>query len=358
MLGPLVRILLQLAPLIFCTMIAKAEEEVDATVRDEKERALWVGYVFRREDQGPRIQQLDIPVTRTPVYLVPHGQIVRPLVSLKVTHPLPSGESLSVNGVKLKTEPKPGSDLQQGSIFVYLNSTISDILIERKDATGSVLETESVYVFAPEARGLQVTSPFRSVFFKIGTAWLFYGQSSYGTFAASSLSVGLNYQSPEKGQEWGLLGDFDLTVLTYESSPEDLNPQFFEGLLGVTKKSRWMASPMWRSRWVFAVNTIGVYAFGSPFGFSGLYGPTVGYKSEYYLNNQSSLGLDVYYSLYSDLAISFRDDRTYEIEGSFHYRSENLNKYVFNVSYSNSEFSAGSERIQFELLLFSLKFSL
>ncbi|MEO0337356.1 MAG: hypothetical protein AAF202_13250, partial [Pseudomonadota bacterium] len=63
---------------------ALGEEETDVTVRDEKERALWVGYVFRREDRGPRIKDLDVPVTRTPVYLVPHGQIVRPLVNIKI----------------------------------------------------------------------------------------------------------------------------------------------------------------------------------------------------------------------------------------------------------------------------------
>ncbi|NQY99372.1 MAG: hypothetical protein HRT45_01725 [Bdellovibrionales bacterium] len=334
------------------------EEETDVTVRDEKERALWVGYVFRREDQGPRVKDLDIPVTRTPVYLVPHGQIVRPLVNIKVTHPLGEGRTLFVNGVKLNTEQKPGTELQRGSLYVYLNSTISDIRVELKNAESKVVESESIYVFAPEARGLQVTSPFRSLFFKVGTAWLFYGQSSYGTFSANSLSLGLHYQSPERGQTWGLLGDADLTLFTYDSSPEDLNPQFYEAIFGVTKKSQLIKSPLWRSRWVFAANTVGVVAFGSPFGFSGLYGPTVGYKTEYYLNNKSSLGFDFYYTLYSELAITFQDDRTYELEGSFHYRTDTLNQYVFNVSYSNSEFAAGSERIELELLLFSFEFSL
>lgn len=346
---------------LFCLTIVilspstKGQEVVDEELREQvlqTQRALWFAHVLRQDKSGKVIKDLKIEITKIPVYLMARGNKVRPLVMVKMTYPEEQGELLVQPNVPLRKTKAPNERI----LYAYLRSPVSEVPLIVKKKNGNP-EKETLYLFAPEARQFKIENPFKTTFLKLGMAWAFYEQTSYGTFVSRSLAIGLRYLSPEKGQRWGLLGDIDLTVFTYDSSPEKLNPQFWEGLLAATMKYKVFKGPKWRSRIFLGVNTIGVYDHGSPFGFSGLYGPTLGIRSEFYVNGRTSLGFEGYYSGYSAEALKFRD-RTVKLGGFLSFHRDNLSQWIIGTSYSSSVFTAGTEAIDHEAILLNMGMSL
>lgn len=343
---------------LLCVLIipqTKGQVAIDEDLKEkvlQTQKALWFAHILRQTKTDQVIKNLKIEITKVPVYLMARGTYVRPLVMVKMKYPKEQGELLIQPNVPLRKTEVEGEYV----LYAYLRSPISEIpLVVKKP--NSPPEKEVLYLFAPEARQFRIQNPFKTTFFKLGMAWAFYQQSSYGTFVSSSLQIGLRYLSPEKGKRLGLLGDFDLTVFTYDSSPEDLNPQFWEGLLAGTLKYKIFSSPRWRSRILAGVNSIGVFDHGSPFGFSGLYGPTVGLRSEYYVNGRTSLAFEAAYSFYSLEAFLFRD-RTVKLAGFASFHRDNLSQWILGTSYSSSVVQVGNEAIDHETILLNLGFSL
>lgn len=333
----------------------KGQEVVDEELREQvlkTQRALWFAHVLRQEKTGVLIKDLKIEIEKVPVYLMARGNKVRPLVMVKMTYPEEQGELMVRPNVPLRKTKVPNERI----LYAYLKSPVSEVPLVVKKKNGEP-EKETLYLFAPEARQFKIENPFKTTFLKLGMAWAFYQQTSYGTFVSSSMQIGLKYMSPEKGQRWGILGDIDLTVFTFDSSPEDLNPQFWEGLLAATMKYKVFKGPRWRSRILGGVNTIGVYDHGSPFGFSGLYGPTLGLRSEYYVNGRTSLAFEGYISGYSTEIIQFQD-RTVKVGGYLSFHRDNLSQWIVGASYSSSVFTVGTEAIDHETILLNVGFSL
>lgn len=349
--------------LIFTTVLfnsSKANAATDKkleTLQQEEitipsRRALWLAYILRDKPEETRIPDLEVVGEKTPVYLVPQGNSFRPLVKLTFKYAKEKG-ALFIN----KKEPiRELNSNGEYVVYAYLQSRISTLTLTAKQQDGST-KTETFYLFAPEAREYKTSSLLNSISFTLGHSFLVYRQSSFGTFVSQSLLVGARYLSPETGRRLGLYGDAYLSVYTYASSPIDSSPQLFEGRAGGSYSLKLTSKPKERSRLNLGVSTVNVYSFSSPFGFSGLFGPELGFRSEYYQNAKNSYAFEFSFTPY-EWGGEILDERSIKITTYLNRNLDNLRRMQLGMSYSSHRFSADTEDVNIDLLslFFSLSF--
>ncbi|MCB0422259.1 MAG: hypothetical protein KDD61_14775 [Bdellovibrionales bacterium] len=303
------------------------------------QQAIWVAHILRQKPQDKKIVELDFKSIQIPVFLLPHGESFRPLVKLLPVYKKPGWKLYVGKNVPVKES----GDTGEYYVYAYLNSRISEIDFFAKNESGDIIK-EKVYIFAPEARQFKQTSAIKSMSFDIGFSRLYYEQTTFGVFTASSLLLGIGYVSPDDGKKWGWLADFDMTVMTFASDPLDHNPQYYEGLLAVSYAKKIFKNPRWRSRIIAGVGTSGLISHGSPFGYSGLAGLDVGLKSEFYKNRTESYIFEGHYMTYD--GISLTADRALNIEGKWRFNFENTRQMVVGLKYSSHKFQVSFEEIE------------
>jgi hypothetical protein len=307
----------------------------------QTQKAIWLCHVLRKKVSENYISELDFIHTKVPVFMMPVGENMRPLVKLQLKFDKPGwelfvGEKIPVQ----KTE-----DPKVFFVYAYLNSRVSQVFLEARNSDGDKIQ-ETVFLFAPEAREYQMSSPFNTLIFKLGYGNLIYEQTSYGVFNGKSLLIGANYISPETGKKLGFLGDFQISFFSFDSEPEDYNPQYYEADLLLTYSVPLFKSPLIRSRIYGGVSTVGMYSHGSPFGFSNLYGPSFGIRSEYYVDKDRSYSGDLSYVSYDKISID--QDRAFKLKLSWNYNLSTQRKFVFSLNYSNHSFVSGFEFVEAE----------
>ncbi|MCB9025286.1 MAG: hypothetical protein H6625_03140 [Bdellovibrionaceae bacterium] len=315
------------------------------------QQAIWLCHILREKKQESRISNMEFKLTKIPVFMVPKEDAIRPLVKLQIKFEKPGWELFVDDKIPVKKTDDPNIFL----VYAYLNSRISEVTFKAKNKDDGSVESEIVYLFAPEAREYKMVSPLESVIFTLGLGNLIYEQTSFGVFNGNSLLLGVEYLTPEKGSHWGLLSRFHITFLTFESEPLDHNPQFYEGDLLATYNSKVIPSPRWRSRWLGGLSTVGLISQGSPFGFSNLYGPSFGFRTEYYKNRDESYSIQFNYVTYDK--ISLDQDRALKVKLSWHNNLSNLRQMQTQILYSNNTFTSGFEEVIAELWGLSLGLS-
>lgn len=313
------------------------------------QKALWFCHILRQKGDSPTIAGLTFKSLKIPVFLIPKDSSVRPLVKLKMQYDRDDWELFIGESQPLKSET-PGSLVT----YAFLNSRISTIKLTAKNKNGEKQE-ETVYLFAPEAREYKMVSPFNNLMFTVGAANLIYEQTSFGVFNSKSLLLGTSYISPEKGHRWGFLGDFIISFFTFQSEPLDLNPQFYTGQLSTTYNLKIFKSPRWRSRIIVGAELSGLSSKGSPFGFSNLYGPRLGLRSEFFMSGSESYSFEVYYATYEGLSLD--QDRALGLKLSFHNNFADLRQVQYQFTYSNQAFTSDIEQVELDFLSLSTSFS-
>lgn len=329
----------------------KIEEEENSNSKssEDKERltksrkALWVAHVLRQKTEGKSLKNLELVSDRLPVYLVPQGESFRPLVKLRLNYNRP-GWQLYLSD---KDPVRKSNNNNEYTVYAYLRSRISTITMTTVGPSNEI-ESETFYMFAPEAREYKMVSIFDSVLFTVGHTYLVYRQTTFGTFVSQSLLVGAKFISPEKGYDWGYFADASMSVFTYTSSPSKESPQFFDARAGASYLVKVFDDPKYRSRFTLGASTINLFSFGSPFGFSGLYGPNMGFRTEFYMNANHSYAAELQLAPYE--FADFLTERTIKISFDFNKNLNNLRRGQIGLSYANHYFSSGSERIRSDQL--------
>ncbi len=339
------------------------DEEKEIQVKEEKlaspgelnksKKAIWLAHILRDRGSKNKIQNLLVSPYQVPVFLVPSEKSFKPLVKLQFRYNRPGWGLYDIYGKSLSK----GEAKDSQYVYAYLKSRIStiDILAVSPD---NQTEKERIYLFAPEAREFTTVSIFDSVLFSLGHAYLEYKQSSSGftKYTSQSLLLGARYLSPEKGKRIGYFGEFFTTVHTYESSPIDRSSNFLEARVGATYSAKVFKNPRSRSRVTFGLNTINLYSLGGGLGFSGLFGPNIGLRTEYYKSSRDSIATELQYTNY-EIAKPF-SERSIKVSVDYNRALKNLRKAQIGFSFSSNEFSEGLEEISANLLsvYFSLSF--
>lgn len=336
----------------------KISQDKDIISKDEKpqkllksQKLLWVAHVLRDKGANQKLDGLEIVADQVPVYLVPQEENFRPLVKLKLNYNKPGWSLFLSDKEPIRKSNESGEHL----VYAYLRSRISTMVITAVGPNRKT-ESETLYLFAPEAREYKMASVFDSVLFSLGHSFLVYRQTSFGTFVSQSLLLGAKYISPEKGYRLGYFADTYVTAYTYSSSPIKESPQFFEARAGLSYLVKLIKDPRYRSRFTLGVSTVNLFSFGSPFGFSGLYGANYGIRTEFYRSAKNSYAGEFQIAPYD------YDDplgqRTLKLSLDWNYNLSNLRRAQYGLSYTNHLFTDGNEKINSDQLnlYFSLSF--
>lgn len=313
-------------------------------------KMLWVAHLLREKKSKKVITNLNIEVNQLPVYLVPQGDLLKPLVQFKLSYLRP-GWKLYLDG----KEAVRVTDVLTGEhgMTAYLKSRTSTVELSAVGPNGET-ETETLFIFAPEAREYKMGSLLDSILFTIGHSYLAYRQTSFGTFVSQALLVGAKYISPENGKKLRYFGDGFLTIYTYTSSPIKENPQFFEARGGVSYLVNLSPNPQYRTRFTLGVSTINLFSLGSPFGFSGLYGMNLGVRTEFYESAQKSYSGEFQITPYDG---NLFEQRSIKLSVFYTKNLESLRRLQYGISYSNHQFSEGSEKVNADQINLSASLS-
>ncbi len=336
---------------------SRAPKKSKEVIKEERrikrsQRAMWIAHVLREKNKSKRIKELDIELLKVPVFLVPRAESFRPLVKLKFKFKKEGWGLVDAEGSPLR-KVKDKND--EYLIYAYLNSRVSTVELTALGPDKAELK-ETVYLFAPEAREFKTTSVFSSIQYFAGHTYLVYRQASSGRFVSQSLLLGVKYLSPEKGRKRGYLADLSSTVYTYSASPVQRTFNFLEGRVAATHKIKLFKDPKYRTRLSAGLGTINLFSLGSAVGFSGLYGPNFGVRTEYYESGVNSYSFEFQFMPYE-----FKDplsERTLKLAFEWTKNLDNLRLAQLGLSYSNHSFVSGVDQVDADLLsiYFSLSF--
>lgn len=311
-------------------------------------RAAWFAHPLRIKYQD-RIDGLYIDSEKLPVFLVPTDKNIRPMVQLKLRYDregwqLFDGEKQSLKKTSVENEYL---------LYAFLNSKLSTVQFYAL-GPNEELEEEKLYVYSPEAKELKTKSIFNSLILSAGYSYIDYRQSSFGTFITNSLFFGLNYSSPFKGRRLGYYGDLSSTIYTFFSSPIREPTSFLDGRLGLSYSAKVFKDFRYKSDFRLGVSSFNYFTFGRDFGFTGLFGPDLGFKTEFFRNGSESYILNL-----SFVPFDFEnvlDERAIRIEFYRNMNLKNLRKAQIGFEYSNTAFQFEIESI--DVHFFGLKFGL
>ena len=317
---------------------------------DSHKRAAWKAYPLRVKAQD-RLDGLSVTDLNLPVFLTPigNGDNFRPLVQLNLGFSrkgwsLYDGEKQKIKETSVKNKYK---------IYAFLNSRLSTVQVYALGPNDE-LEEEKIYIFSPEAREFKTKSIFHSLIVSSGYSYLRYRQFSFGTFITHSLFFGLNYQSPLKKSKFGYFGDLSSTLYTFDSSPIREPSHFLDVRLGLTYPVKVFKNVRYRSHFRLGASSLNFFTFGRDFGFTGLFGPNLGFRTEYFVNGASSYMFNLSYAPY-EFSRPLKE-RSLRFEVYKNLNLKNLRRARFGVEFSNSAFSFENESIEMNNL--TLKFGM
>ena len=316
----------------------------------KSQKAMWIAHVLREKKENKKISKLDVVQTKVPVFLVPQNESFRPLVKLTFKHSEEGVKLLDANRLPIRYS----EDTKNYTLYAYLTSRVNTVKIVAQ-GPGTEKKEETLYLFAPEAREFKTVNVFDSIQFTLGHTYLEYEQTTLGKYTSQSLMVGAKYLSPEKGLRLGYFAEAFSTIYAYTASPINESAQFLEARAGVTYAKKLFENPKYRSRFSFGVSTINLFSLAD-LGFSGLFGPNLGVRTEYFKSGKNSFAIDLHYTPYEvgDLL----GERSVKVSLDWNRNLNNLRRAQFGLSYSDHSFTSGFESLESRLLsvYYSLSF--
>lgn len=287
------RILVILLALTSC-LKASATDDSEQRPPDKSkvQKTLWEANVLReRNPEAPRIANLFFPVTKIPVMLVPRSDGLRPLVEINGLYRRPGWSLFYANGIPLAIAADDGGF----KIFAYLNAKINEVSLIAKGPNGEV-ESERVFVFAPNAQEFRLMSPFDSVVLNIGLSHLNYMQSGEGNFRSVTGLISAQYNKPETESRFGFLSRADLTVLTFDSTPIDRSPQLLQAYINGSYRFFKERDRQLQAHVLLGPSYWTMFSRGSPFGFSNLVALGFGVRLRYATSAKTAWNFEFRYA--------------------------------------------------------------
>lgn len=313
----------------------------DETAILKSQKAIWIAHVLREKKEDKVLSGLEVVQEKVPVFLVPKGDEFRPLV--KLTFKYNGGQEVKLQDATrqlLRFNPATGTY----TLYAYLSSHVNSVRITAVPERGE-RKSETLYIFAPEAREFKSVNLFDSIQFVLGHNQLTYRQTSaaFDEYKAQSLLLGIKYLSPENGKKLGYFADLHATVLAYSAEPIDDSAQFLEGRLGLSYSTKIFKNPRFRSRILFGLRTINLFSLAD-LGFTGLWGVNVGLKSEFFKSGKNSFAYELEYTPY-DFGDPLRE-RTLKAGLEWNRNLNNIRRMQLGLSYSDNSFTDGLEKIR------------
>jgi hypothetical protein len=342
----LIAILVVMQPV--CSLAQSEQEKVKTQAPPKK--MSWVAHILRQKEKE-QIPEIQVKPEVLPVYLVPHKDDLRPLVEVIFVTTNDKNDYFTAGDRPIKKRAP-----NEYSVFAFLNSQISELLIVSRNRDSGEKKEEIVYIFAPESQEFQVVSPWSALSASAGLAFLTYDQSLYGVLQMRSAVVSLQYLSPETNSRWGIASQIDLTVATYSSKPIDVNPQLIQGEMLASYRLRVNEASRWRHSLLLGMNYLSLESNGSQFGFSALISPSIGWKSKQYLTTTSSLIYEARINTYEDFSLFTR--RGAQVSATWSQQLKSLRRRDVSIGYMSSKFQSNQRDVSVDFLTFKLGFSI
>ncbi len=245
------------------------------------QRTVWVAHVLRRKSNEFLIKNFSLTESRLPIVLVAKKDELRPTVTIR--------GKFERQGWKLLIEGATPVVFDEGkttfSIHAHLKGRINKMNLTAVGPNGE-RENEALYIYAPEAMEFKVVNAWDQILLSVGTSFLSYAQKGFGEYRSISGLLSARYNSPEKKltaesdlySRIGLIANMDLTVLTLIASPVDRGPQLLEAKLDGTYQFDPDPYGRVQNQLLVGASYITMFNYGSPFGFSNLLAPEIGWR--------------------------------------------------------------------------------
>jgi hypothetical protein len=302
----------------------------------------WKAHVVRSQLADQQIPGLRLKDSELAIALVDRDGVMRPTSSVQFQV---AGRSwkvfvASTDGIELAAD-------QDGwyTVTIHLNGKVNqlDLVAQRQSGSGVQTVRERVFVYAPEAMEFQVIRPSQRLQLTSAMAFLSYSQSGFGEFQSLAINLGLKYQNPSVWERLGLVAALDLTTLTLIASPINQSPQYLDARGDV---SVLVARTQDESLLHFALAGLTVahlFPNGSPFGFSALVAPAIGYQLTRAKPNLPEDRFDIRYTFLGSGSL-FSGQQTVSLGAQRAWRSADARFIEAGFEMSSTQFQA-SERV-------------
>ena len=237
-----------------------------------KQKTVWVAHLLRRKSPKNVITSMDLSETNLPVFLITRKDEIQPNITVNGTFNKP-GAKLFAQGTELDVD----SETHEFEVTMRLRGKLNECTLTAVTPDG-IKETETIYIYAPEAMQFQVVSPWDRLVLSAGGAFLSYRQSGYGEYQSIGAKLGVRYTSPERVSRWGIYGNLDATVFTFASSPTARGPQLLEAKADATLKFG-PKTDRWQKQALAGLSYLTMFSNGSSFGFANLTAPEFGIRA-------------------------------------------------------------------------------
>ncbi len=329
----------------------KVQELSPPLEKQEVPSKVWLAHILRQKKSGPTIPFLNFKTQKVPVTLVPKNGTLQAMISLEGL--------LERVGWSLSLEPRVQLLEEKGrrdfSIHLFITSRINEFTLIVKNSKGEELK-EKVFVFAPEANEYLQVSPWNSVMLSAGVAGLGYYQTDFGVYRALVTLLSLRYAPLEGESPWSWGAQLDMTLQTLNSTPVRRSPQLIEAKLSGAFRLDPHFDARLSEQILFGINYLTMLSNDSPFGFSNLLAPELGWRSRWKHNNANYFVGDFRFLA---LSSNFLKYRGFEVGGAWNRTLQNLHNIELGFSYSGFVYQADSKiEVRSDLLSLKIGYSL
>jgi hypothetical protein len=316
-------------------------------VKDKSKKTNWTAEVFRKNVATGGIVDMNLSSSKIQVVLMPRNGKLEPLVEVRGTYARP-GWSLYVRSPGGKTKLSTENEFV---VFAFLHARYSNLNFVAEGPDGEV-ETEELYVFAPEAQEFRIGELWGELLVSLGGAGFSYTQTGFTEFDSKTAVLGLNYVTPSWVSRWGWAADLNFTFLTVSSTPIHDGPE----LLQLKGDATYLAVPevgrKWNLHLLAGLSYLTLLSNGAPFGFSSLIAPDLGLSAKRELKNDSAIVGSFHYVPISGI-ISF-SEFGYDLTLGWTKTLKNLHRFEADMVISNYSWYPDSA-VKIQSNLFSLR---
>ncbi len=312
-------------------LVASFSYGADEVPNTDSDSSKWMADIIRSKSET-RIDNLILTNKKVQVSLLKDGEKFRPSVEIFFEFKSP-GWKLFVQGVHPAIHV--ANNLKY-KISVYLNGRVNEVLLVAKGPNGAV-QSEKFFIFSSKAQELSIVSPLEAIKVSAGSSYLSYKQSNYDRFESWSGIISVTVQSDERDRTFGFYSNLNLTALTVTSNQENYGPQIGHGILAGSYFFPENYESRWRHQMQMGIEYLTLLSNGSPFGFSNLIFPSIGYGARNVVDSK----LDYFYKInFAPLKSSFDLSQKYlEIAVYRCLILENFHRGEIGIRYSNLTYS-------------------
>lgn len=234
---------------------------------------VWIAYLLRQKRTGKIIPNLNFKNKTVPVSLIPKNGILQPMIAIEGFFDK-HGWELNF-GTETLLVPKEGS--REFTLHFFITDRLNEFVLTAKGPGGEVIQ-EKVFIYAPQANEYLHVSPWNALMLSAGIAGMGYYQSNYGIYESLMTNLSLRYMPLEGESPWNWAAQLDMTLQTLWSKPLKSSPQLIEGKLIGSYRLDSHFDVRLTEQILFGSNYLTMLANDSPFGFSNLVAPELGWR--------------------------------------------------------------------------------